>query len=279
MSWRPRGAAALREDAGAGLGVSPGEGGADFHLSPPRIVPFAVVAAAISALSGIGVVPLPAAIALDAGSATCYLVALRSGLPRWPRLPWARLGWFSGMGPALLPLAGFVSACVALAEQPGLPGLVLLPLWVLLLFSLCPWLEVAEELGTSFRVGATVLALLAISVPLPLFILAMSPSVTAPVRGLAVAAAVAVPTGRLVSLARRSWRGAWPRAALVAVLMGVAAGFSALLRVPIPLLPVALLLGWYGLAGVVSQRRSRSISGFAEFVVLAGVMLAVAAPL
>jgi hypothetical protein len=61
--------------------------------------------------------------------------------------------------------------------------------------------------------------------------------------------------------------------------MGVAAGFSALLRVPIPLLPVALLLGWYGLAGVVSQRSSRSISGFAVFVVLAGVMLAVAAPL
>jgi hypothetical protein len=263
----------------AGLGISPNDGGADFHLSPPRIVPFALVAAVICGLSGIGVLPLPAAIVLDAGAATCYLVALRSGLPRWPKLPWAWLNWFSGLGPALLPLAGFASACVALAEKPGLVGLVLLPVWVLLLLSLCPWLEEGEELGASFRSGATVLAVLAISVPLPLFSLAMSPSVAAPVRGVTVAASVVVPTWRLVSLTRRSWRGAWQRAVLVAVLLGVAAGLSVLLRVPIPLLPVALLLGWYGLAGVVSQRSSRSISGFAVFVVLAGVLLAVAAPI
>lgn len=222
--------------------------------------------------------PLPAAILLDLGAALCYVVALRSALPRWPELPWPRLRFLSGMGPAVLPLAGFASASVALAEQPGLPGVVLLPVWALVLLTVSPWLEVAEEQGPSFSWGTTTLALLTISVPLPLFLLAMSPSVAAPMRAGAVAAAVLIPTGRLVSLTHSGWSQAWKRAAVVAGLMGIAAGCSVLLRVPLPLLPVALLLGWYGLAGVVSQRDGRSTGSFAVFVVLAAVMLAAASP-
>ena len=252
---------------------------AQLHLSPPRIVPFSLMAAAVCGLSGIGILPVPAAILLDLGAALCYLVALRSALPRWPVLPWPRLNFLSGMQPAVLPLAGFVSASVALAEQPGLPGVVVLPLWVLLLLTVCPWLEVGEEKRASSRWGPTALALLTISVPLPLFILAMSPSVPAPVRAVTVAAAVLIPTWRLVSLTHRRWSQAWARAGVVAVLLGGAAGVSAILRVPIPLLPVALLMGWYGLAGVVSQRDGRSSGAFAAFVVLAAVMLAVANPI
>lgn len=259
--------------------MAPVDQPAEFHLSPPRIVPFSLMAAAVSALSGVGVLPVPAAVLLDLGAVVCYLVALRAALPRWPELPWPRLHFLSGMQSALLPLAGFVSASVALSEQPGPPGEVVLPLGVLVLLTFGPWLDVAEEQRSSTRWGPTILALLTLAVPLPVFILAMSPSVTAPVRAVAVAAAVLVPTWRLISLTRRSWSQAWTRAMVVAVVLGFAAGVSVLLQVPVPLLPVALLLGWYGLAGVVSQRDGRSVGAFAVFVVLAAVMLAVGHPL
>ncbi|MGA7362157.1 MAG: hypothetical protein WCB86_04115 [Candidatus Dormiibacterota bacterium] len=279
MSWRPGGAAALRQAAESGLGVAPVDHSAELHLSPPRIVPFSLTAAAVCALAGLGILPAPAAVLLDVGAAACYLVALRAALPRWPELPWPSLGFLSGMQPAILPLAGFVSASVALAEQPGLPGEVVLPLGVLLLLTLGPWLEVAEERRSSARWGPTLLALLTLAVPLPIFILAMSPSVAAPVRAATVAAVALVPTWRLISLSRRSWSQAWKRALVVTALLGVAAGLSVLLRVPTPLLPVALLLGWYGLTGVVSQPNGRSTGAFAVFVVLAAVMLAVGHPL
>jgi len=279
LSRGPGGAAALRHDAESGLGVDPVDHQIGLHLSPPRILPFALVAAAVCGLSGLGVVPLGAAALLDAGALICYLVALRSALPRWPALPWARVEFLSGMQPAVLPLAGFASAAVALAEQPGLPGLVVLPLGVLVLLTIGPWLEVGEEKHSASRWGSTALALLILAVPLPMFVLAMSPSVPAPVRAVTVAAAVLIPTWRLIDLTRRNWTQAWVRAVVVATLLGVAAGASVILRVPIPLLPVALLLGWYGLAGVVSQRDDRSTGTFAVFVVLAAVMLALANPL
>jgi len=259
--------------------VAPVDHQADLHLSPPRIVPFSLMAAAVCGLSGIGVLPLAVAILLDLGAVLCYLVALRAALPRWPELPWPRLQILSGMQPALLPLTGFVAAAVALAEQPGLPGELVLPLGVLVLLTWGPWLEVGEEKRSSSRLGPTALALLALAVPLPLFILAMSPSVPAPARAATVAAAVLIPSWRLISLTHRSWAQAWIRAAVVAVLLGLAGGLSVILRVPIPLLPVALLLGWYGLSGVVSQPNGRSTGAFAVFVVLAAVMLAVANPI
>jgi len=252
---------------------------AEFHLSPPRVVPFALAAAAVCALSGVGMLPLLVAVLLDVAAAACYLVALRSGLPRWPQLPWPRLRLLSGMRPAIVALAGLVSASIVLAEQPGLPGVVLLPLWALLLLAVTPWLEVGQDQGSSLRWGTTALALLTISIPVPLFILVMSPSVPAVVRAVTVAAAVLIPTWRLVSLTRRGWAQPWLRAGVVAVVIGAAAGASVVLRVPIPLLPVALLMGWYGLAGVVSQRDGRSIGAFAVFVVVAAVMLAVASPI
>ncbi len=259
--------------------MAPFERQLELHLSPPRVVPFSLAAAAVCGLSGLGILPLVAVVGLDVGAALCYLVALRSALPRWPELPWRRLHFLSGMRPAALPLAGFVSAAIALAEQPGLPGLALVPLWVLLMLTVCPWLEVAEERRSSLRWGPSVLALLAISIPLPLFILAMSPSVAAPVRAAVVALAVLVPSWRLISLTCRDDRLAWSRSLTVAIVLGAAAGATAMLRVPIPLLPVALLLGWYGLTGVVSQHDRRSIGIFAVFVVVAAVILAVGHPL
>jgi hypothetical protein len=279
VSVRPRGAAAMRQEAESGLGLAALARQPELHLSPPRVVPFSLAAAAVCGLSGIGVLPLPGAIALDVGAALCYLLALRSSLPHWPELPWRRLHFLSGMQPGVLPLAGLVSGAVALAEQPGMPGLALLPIWVLLMLTVSPWLEVAEERRSSLRWGPTALALLAISVPLPIFILAMSPSVAAPVRGIAVAAAVLAPSWRLISLTCHDGRQVWSRSIAVAIVLGAAAGASALLQVPIPLLPVALLLGWYGLTGVVSQHDRRSIGAFAVFVVLAAVMLAVGNPL
>ncbi|MGA8427824.1 MAG: hypothetical protein WB801_09620 [Candidatus Dormiibacterota bacterium] len=242
------------------------------------MVPFALAAAGVCALLGLGILPLPVAVLLDVAAGACYLVALRSGLPHWPQLPWPRLRVLSGMRPAIVPLAGFVSASVVLAEQPGLPGVVLLPVWALLLLAVAPWLEVGQDQGSSFRWGTTALALLIISIPIPLFILAMNPSVPAVVRAVTVAAAVLIPTWRLVSLTRRGQAQAWVRAGVVAVVIGAAAGASVVLRVPIPLLPVALLMGWYGFAGVVSQRDGRSVGAFAVFVVVAAVMLAVAGP-
>ncbi|HEY6538744.1 MAG TPA: hypothetical protein VI138_06885 [Candidatus Dormibacteraeota bacterium] len=279
MSSRPRGAAALRHQAETGLGGTAQESRPERHLSPPRVVPFSLAAAGVCALSGIGVLPTSAAVGLDAGALLCYLVALRSGLPRWPELPWRRLQLLNGMQPALLPTAAFVSAAIALGEQPGLPGLAIMPPWIWLTLTVCPWLELAEERRSSLRWGPTVLALLAISVPLPLFVLAMSPSVSAPVRAATVALAVLVPTWRLITLTYRNLSRAWLRSATIAVLVGAAAGMSVLLRVAVPFLPVALLLGWYGLAGVVSQRDRRSTGAFAVFVVLAAIMLAVANPL
>jgi len=279
LSWRPGGAASLRHDAETGLGVASVDHSADLHLSPPRILPFSLMAAVVCALSGLGVLPVAATTLLELGAVVSYLAALRAALPRWPELRWPRLQLLSGMRPAVLPLAGFVAAAVALAERSGLPGDALLPLEVLLLLTLGPWLEVAEEQRSSSRWGATVLALLTLAVPLPIFILAMSPSVAAPVRAVTVAAAVLVPTWQLIGLTRRSWSQAGIRSVVVAVLLGAAAGISVILRAPIPLLPVALLLGWYGLAGLVSQREGHSTGAFAVFVVLAAVMLAVSHPL
>ncbi|MGH7691778.1 MAG: hypothetical protein ACRENY_09410 [Candidatus Dormibacteria bacterium] len=279
MSWLPGGAAALRRDAVSGLGMGVVEQPAGTHLSPPRIVPFSLMAALVCALCGIGILPLAASVALDVGAAICYLAALRAALPRWPVLPWPRLHFLSGMRPAVLPLTGLVSASVVLAEQPGLPGLVLLPVGVAVLLTVCPWLEVEEERRSASRWAATVLALLTILVPLPILVLALGPSVPAPTRGVAVALAVLLPTWRLVSLTRRGVLESLARAGVVAGLVGFAAGMSAAIQVPIALLPVALLLGWYGLAGVVSQRDGRSGGTFAAFVVLAAVMLAVANPL
>ncbi|MGA7088078.1 MAG: hypothetical protein WB116_07350, partial [Candidatus Dormiibacterota bacterium] len=192
----------------------------EFHLSPPRVVPFALAAAAVCALSGVGILPVPVAVLLDVAAAACYLVALRSGLPHWPQLPWPRLRLLSGMRPAIVALAGLVSASVVLAEQPGLPGVVLLPVWALLLLAVTPWLEVGQDQGSSFRWGTTALALLTISIPVPLFILVMSPSVPAVVRAVTVATAVLIPTWRLVSLTRRGWAQPWVRAGVVAVVIG-----------------------------------------------------------
>ncbi|MGH7610787.1 MAG: hypothetical protein ACREN4_02075 [Candidatus Dormibacteria bacterium] len=277
MSWRPGGAASLRLEAEGGLESRERQLDPHLHTSPPRLLPFALAGAGICALSGLGVLPWPAVLALDLGSATCYGLALRASLPRWPDGPQGRLALLNGMAPALLPLAGLVSADLALPQRPGLPWVVLLPLWLLVLLGLAPFLAVGQEHGYARRWESTLLAVLAISVPVPIFALVMAPTVAGPLRGLGVLAVLLVPTWQLASLVR-PWRQAWRRAALVAVLVGAAAGASAWLQVPAALLPAAMLLGWYGLAGVVSQRDGQYSSSFAAFVVAAAVLLAVTGP-
>ncbi|MGH7610143.1 MAG: DUF5656 family protein [Candidatus Dormibacteria bacterium] len=278
MSWRPGGAASLRLEAEGGLGSGPEVADPHLHASPPRILPLAAVAAAVCALSGLGVLPGPASAALDLGAAGCYGLALRAALPRWPDGPSGRLGWLNGMTPVVLPLAALTAACVALPQRPDLPWLVLLPLWALVVLTASPWLEAGLEHGYGPNWSSTALAVLAISVPLPIFALVFNPTVPAVVRALAAGAAVAVPTWRLVALSQRQPGQAWRRALVVVALLAVAAAASAWLQVPAALLPVALLLGWYGLTGVVSQRDGQSMASFVAFVVAAAVMMAVAAP-
>ena len=82
----------------------------------------------------------------------------------------------------------------------------------------------------------------------------------------------------MIHLAGGSWSGSWPRAIGVAVVVGLAAVIIATLQVPGPLLPVALLIGWYGLTGVASNGGRRRSLSFSGFVVLAAAMLALAAP-
>ncbi|MGH7757950.1 MAG: hypothetical protein ACREN7_01385 [Candidatus Dormibacteria bacterium] len=263
-----------------GLGVGQPEALARIpQLTPSRILPFALIAAAVCGLSGVGLLPLPAAVLLEVAAGACYLVGLRASLPRWPELPWPRLRQFSGMGPVILPLWGLASASLVLAAQPGLPGEALLPAGVLCLLALAPRLEIGEEGQPTFGGARAALVLLTVLVPLPVFILAMGSGMPAPLRGLLAGAAVLVPTWHLMGVSQRNSTFGLVRTAAVGVLVGLAAGATAMIQAPIELLPVALLLGWYGLAGLASSRQGSAKGGFALFVVLAAVMLAVASPL
>ena len=276
VSRRPAGAAALRQQAATGLGDSPLVADPSSHLWPPRVVPFALAASAVVGMAGMGIVPLPAAVALDLGAVACYLLALRSVLPRWPLL--SGPSWLSGMEPAILPLAALASASLALATNPGLPWTVLTPFWLLLVLTLCPWLDAGDSQGQVPEWGSTVLAALVVTVPIAFFVVVMGAGTPTPLLALGVGMGALIPAFRLIRMEGHPWATAWERSALVAVLMAAAAILVARLQVPGPLLPVAMLMGWYGLTGIAAQRAPRQRGSFMAFVVLAAVVLAIAAP-
>ncbi len=276
MSRRPAGAAALRQQAGTGLIDSPLVTDPVSHLGPPRVVPFALAAAAVVGMAGMGMVALPAAVALDLGALACYLLALRSVLPRWPSL--SSPAWLSGMEPALLPVAALASASLALATNPGLPWTVLTPGWLLLVLTLCPWLDGGDSRARVPEWGSTVLAALVITVPVAYFVVALGAGTPLPLLALGVGLGGLIPSFRLIRLEGNPWAVAWERAALVALLTAVAAILVARLQVPGPLLPVAMLMGWYGLTGIAAQGVPRQRGSFMVFVVLAAAVLAIAAP-
>lgn len=276
MSRRPAGAAALRQQAGNGLTESPWRAEPSLSPRPSRATPFAVLAAAVVGVAGVGALPLAAAIALDLGAVACYLLALRSVLPRRPQLSAAP--WLSGMEPAVLPLAAFASASLALASDPGLPWTVLTPLWLMVVLVLFPGLDTADPRARVPEWGSTVVAALVITVPVAFFVVALGSGAAAPVLALGVGLGALVPTWSLIRLEGRSRASAWWRAGVVVALVAAAAVLVSRLQVPGPLLPVAMLMGWYGLTGIAAQPDSRQRGSFTVFVVLAAAVLAVAAP-
>ncbi len=243
------------------------------RLSPPRLLLFAALSAAIVGLSGFGLLPDWAAALLDLGAIACYLLALRSVLPRWPPLPLIDWSPTHGMAPALLVLSTFSSAAIALVLRPGLPWAVLVPLWVLLSLSVGPWLDGSCEHGGGPDWAAGALSALVVVAPVPILFLALGTEVAAPVRAAAVGAVLAVPSWRLIVISGGG-PAAPQRALAVVLVLAAAAGVSALLPVAPAMLPVAMLLGWYGLCGVAGRRSATAVG----FVVLASALLAVAAP-
>ncbi len=278
MIRRPAGAAALRLDAAEVLRDSPIQHESGRHITPPRVIPFAIAAAAVIGLTGTGILPAPASIGLDLGALVCYLLALRAGLPQHPGATRGWRAWVDGMEPAVLALSAVFAGALLLASSPGMPWAVITPLWLLLMLTVCPWLEGGADQQQLPPWGPTALACLIITVPAVFFVVAVTAGIPAPALALLVGLGSLAPSWRMVRLTGRAAMVALERGAMVAVLMAVAAVLTARLQVPGPLLPVALLVGWYGLTGVASLRDRSQLGSFATFVVLAAAILAIAAP-
>jgi hypothetical protein len=275
---RAAGAAGQRQQAQVGLERSPLGQDRMERLWPPRVVGFAAVAAVVVGLTGPGIMPPALEAALDLAALFCYLLALRVALPHWPLVASPRLRWLSGMEPAILPVTTLIAAALVLGSNPGPPWTIVVPCWLLLVLAVCPWLDGGGSPSESPAWGLTALAAVAITVPVPFFVVATSAGTAAPLVAVLAGMGAVVPSWRLIHLAGGTWSDSWPGAIGVAVVVGLAAVVIARLQVPGPLLPVALLIGWYGLTGVASNGgRSRSVS-FSAFVVLAAAMLALAAP-
>jgi hypothetical protein len=275
---RAAGAAGQRQQAQVGLEQSPIGQDRMERLWPPRVVGFAAVATVVVGLTGPGIMPPVLEAALDLGALFCYLLALRVALPHWPLLAPPLVRWLSGMEPAILPVTTLVAAALVLGSNPGLPWTVVVPCWLMLVLAVGPWLDGGGSPSETPDWGLTALAAAAITVPVPFFVVATSAGTPAPLVALLAGLGAVVPSWRLIHLAGGSWSGSWPRAIGVAVVVGLAAVMIARLQVPGPLLPVALLIGWYGLTGVASNGRRRRALSFSAFVVLAAAMLALAAP-
>ena len=266
----------MRQQAEVGLVDSTLLAEASAQPWPSRLVPFALLAAAVVGLAGVGIMAVPAAAALDLGAIACYLLALRSVLPSGP----VRVGrgWLSGMAPAILPLAALASASLALASDPGLPWSLLTPVWWALVLALFPWLDADDARVRIPAWGPTVLAALVITVPVAFFVVAMGAGTPAPLMALGVGVGALVPSLSLIRLEGHSLAKAWEGAVVVALLMAGAAVLVSRLQVPGPLLPVAMLMGWYGLTGVAARHGAGRGRSFTVFVVLAAAVLAIAAP-
>ena len=275
---RPAGAAALRLDAAEVLQDIPSHHEPGHHVRPPRVIPFAMAAAAVIGLTGTGILPVPATVGLDLGALFCYLLALRAVLPPHSGHNRGWLSWADGMEPAVLALSAVLAGALLLASSPGMPWGVITPIWLLLMLTVCPWLEGGAEQQQLPAWGPTALACLIITVPAAFFVAAMTAGIPTPALAILVGLGSLAASWRMVRLTGRPAMVALERGAMVAVLMALAAVLTARLQVPGPLLPVALLVGWYGLTGVASLRDRRQLGAFATFVVLAAAILAIAAP-
>lgn len=245
-------------------------------VRPLLLVPFALGAAGVVALGGLGLLSPLAMGLLDLGAALCYLLALRSALPT--DLPVNGRRWALDVEVALVPLSALAAGASALVEGAQGPWNILVPIWIFVVLALGPWLDAQERAGSGPDWGPTLLSGLLVTIPAPCFAIGTAAGAPAPVVATSVAVAAVVPAWRLVRLAGRSDRYAWTAAGWVAAVMGVAAALTVRIDTQGALLPAALLLAWYGLAGVSAQAGRRPRGSFAGFVVLAAALLAITAP-
>ena len=269
----------MRLEAAAGLEpIQSDSGSSARHLSPPRLTFFALAAAAAVGLTGTGAIPLLASAVLDAGALACYLLALKSSLPPEPRSLSPRLLSVRGLEHSGVALASLVGAALLLATSPGLPWSVVAPVWLAVMLALGPWLDSGVDLERLPAWCATALSCLLVTVPVAYLVVGLSPGIPPPVQAFVVGLGCLVPSWRMVRLSGRAGAAAWERAGAVSLLLASAAGLTSRLRVPGALLPVALLVAWYGLTGVASMRDRRQMTSFTTFVLLAAAILAIAAP-
>jgi hypothetical protein len=247
----------------------PTEGGARARRGRPRVVAAAAVVAALVGVTGVGVAPIPIGIALVVVAAVGYLVSLRLVL--------SQSSW-SILGPALPPAACLLGAMALLQTGPGWPWTWLIPVWVWLMLSAWPWLDERAALGDLPAFESTVLSGLLVTLPVPYFVVALTPGLPAGLSALAVATGCLVPGWRMVCLSGLGARSAWERAAIVSSLMAVALVMVVRMQVASPLLLVAMVVGWYGLTGVASLRQRSELPSFAAYVILAAAILAISAP-
>jgi hypothetical protein len=268
----------MRLEAVAGLEPVTSRPGPTRHLSPLMVTFFALAAAAAVGLTGTGVIPLPAAVGLDMGALACYLLALKSSLPGEAGGLGVGLLNLRGLEHSLVAVASLVGAGLLLATSPGLPWSVVAPIWLAVMLGLGPWLEQGVDSERLPQRATTALSCLVVTVPVAYLVVGLSPGLPAPVQASLVGLGCLVPSWRMVLLSGRVGEVAWERAGAVALLLASAAVLTSRLRVPGALLPVALLVAWYGLTGVASLRDRRQMTSFATFVVLAAAILAIAAP-
>jgi|GEM_PF-3155757 len=268
----------MRLEAAAGLEPVPSRPGSALHLSPPRVTFFALAAAAGVGLTGTGIIPLPGSVCLDLGALAFYVLALKSSLPQEPGRLSLRLLNPRGLEHSWLALVSLVGAALLLATSPGLPWSVVAPAWLAVMLGLGPWLDQGVDSERLPPWGATALSCLVVTVPVAFLVVGLTPGIPAPVQAFLVGMGCLVPSWRMVHLFGRTGPVAWERAGAVALLLASAAVLTSRLRVPGALLPVALLVAWYGLTGVAALRDRRQMSSYATFVLLAAAILAIAAP-
>ena len=248
-------------------------------MRPLLLAIFALAAALVVAISGLGVLAPIWGYLLTLAAAATYALGLRSFLPSR-----ARAGARFWLSPRLLevaavPLTALTGAVVVLTTSPG-PALVgVIAGWLVLVLSLGAWLDAAGSRGEGPAWGPTALSLLLVSVPAPLLVSSLGPGVAPWLVALGVAGGTWAPGWRLV---RMSGRG-WDESALVALGVALLVGASAVLALRASaagaVLPGALLVGWYGLTGTASRTRPESpVLPSLGFVVLAALMLALTQP-
>lgn len=272
MARPPAGAAAQRLEVAAGLRELPTE------ASPPvaRLAAAAVAVAVAVGLTGSG------AVRPEVGG-PLWLLGTALYLALWRLLPGAYRGARSrgalgSWGPMLIPAVCVVGAALVAQEPLAPPWPLALAAWVALTLSAGPWLDRAASRQRRPGTESTLLTALLVSLPIPYLAVALTPGLPAVVAGLAVATGCLLPSWRMVRLAGPAGGTAVERALIVALLTGAALTAAATSEVAGPLMVLAILVGWYGLTGIVSLRDRSELPSFAAFVVVAAAVLAISAP-